>query len=86
MRGNTPGASLFYIKATLDHFIFQRLQDFYSPGYAGRMQERVQKFYGSGQWWAPSTAASPAEILSGSGRGITTPQQPNLSTALGSQQ
>jgi hypothetical protein len=83
LKGNTPGASLWYTKAALDHLIFQRLQDYYSPGYAQRLRDRTQKFYNSGQWWQPSTAASPGDILSGSGRGLTQPQQPNLNTALG---
>lgn len=74
IKGNTPFASLWYAKAALDHLVFQRLQDYYSPGYADRMQQRMQKYYGSGQWWKPSTADS-----------ITAPQVPDMSAALGSQ-
>lgn len=81
LKGNS--GNIWYLKAVLDHLIFQRLQDFYSPGYAQRLRDRTQKYYNSGQWWQPSTAASPSEILSGSGRGITQPQQPDLNTALG---
>jgi hypothetical protein len=83
IRGNTPFANLWWGKAAFDHLIFQRLQDYYSPGYAARMQQRQQQFFGSGQYWAPSTAASPSQLLSA--RGITTPQAPNLKTAIGRQ-
>ncbi len=64
--------------------IFQRLQDYYSPGYAQRMQQRVQTFYNSGQWWKPSTAASPQQVLT-SMQGVTSPQAPNLKSAVGKQ-
>lgn len=81
VRGNS--GNLWYAKAAMDHLIFQRLQDYYSPGYADRMQTRMQKYYNSGQWWKPSTAASPQQIITGSSKGITTPQAPNLHTAVG---
>lgn len=83
IKGNTPFANVWWGKAAIDHLIFQRLQDYYSPGYAQRMQQRTQTFYNSGQWWKPSTAASPSQLLSS--RGITTPQAPNLNTAVGRQ-
>lgn len=70
VRGNS--GNLWYAKAALDHLIFQRLQDYYSPGYAERMQQRMQKYYNSGQWWKPSTASQ-----------VTTPQAPDLSAAVG---
>ena len=79
VRGNS--GNLWYAKAALDHLIFQRLQDYYSPGYSSRMQQRTQQYYNSGQWWKPSTAASPTQLTSG--RGITSPQLPNLATATG---
>ena len=74
--------NVWYAKAALDHLIFQRLQDYYSPGYNQRMTQRTQAFYGSTQWWKPSGAAAPQELLSG--KGITSPTVPNLSTATGS--
>lgn len=74
LRGNTPGASLFYTKAILDHIIFQRMQDYFSPGYAQRMQDRTQRYYRSGQWWKPSTAST-----------ITAPQAPNPRAAIGAE-
>jgi len=82
IKGNTPFANVWWGKAAIDHLIFQRLQDYYSPGYADRMQQRTQKFYNSGQWWRPSTAASPAQVIT-STKGITTPRAPDLTTAVG---
>lgn len=70
VRGNS--GNLWYAKAAMDHLIFQRLQDYYSPGYAERMQQRMQKYYNSGQWWKPSTANA-----------IPAPQAPNLKAAVG---
>lgn len=80
---NTPLANGWYVDAVVRHLFWQRIADYLSPGYARRQQQAVQTHFNSSQWWAPSTAASPAEILSGSMRGVTTPQQPNLRTALG---
>jgi hypothetical protein len=86
IKSNTPFQNFWYTKAVFDHLLFQRLQDYYSPGYAQRMQTRMQKFYGAGaQWWKPSTAASPAQIATGSTQGITKPETPNLRTAIGEQ-
>lgn len=76
VRSNTPGlstfASLFYTKAMFDHFVFQRLQDYFSPGYAQRSEQRAQTNFGSTMWWKPSRA-----------QGVTPPTTPDLSTALG---
>jgi hypothetical protein len=83
IRGNAPGANLWWGRAALDHLIFQRLQDYYSPGYSQRLQDRTQKAFGSGPYWQPSTAASPTQLLSS--RGITAPSVPNLKTAAGRQ-
>ena len=72
IRGNTPGANLWYLKAAFDHLIFQRLQDYYAPGYASRQQQNAQKAYNTSQFWPASTAARIAPI-----------QAPNLKTAIG---
>lgn len=77
IRGNTPGANLFWARAAFDHLIFQRLQDYYSPGYAERAQQRQQKYYGSGQWWPTANAnQSTMQVL----RSV---QPPNLGAAVG---
>jgi hypothetical protein len=46
VKSNTPFANLWYAKAALDHLIFQRLQEEFSPGYAARMQSKAQKDFG----------------------------------------
>jgi hypothetical protein len=86
IRGNTPFASWWWTKAALDHMVFQRLQEYYSPGYNERMQQRNIKYFGSNAYWQPSAAASPAQVASGSMQGVQSPQAPNLKTALGGQQ
>jgi hypothetical protein len=81
---HTPFANLFYTKQALDHLFFQRLQDYYSPGYSQRSQQRAQTNFGSTPWWRSSTAAAPSQLLTG--RGITAPSVPNLNTAVGKSQ
>lgn len=70
IKGNTPGASLWYAKAALDHLIFHQLQEYFSPGYLAQMQRRAQKEFGSQYWWAPGT-------------GVEGMRAPDLSRALG---
>jgi hypothetical protein len=70
IKGNTPGASLWYAKAALDHIIFHQLQDYFSPGYLAQMQRRAQKEFGQSFWWQP-------------GSGIEGMQAPNLAKAVG---
>jgi hypothetical protein len=70
LRGLTPEP--FYAKAALDHLIFQRMQDYFSPGYAIRAQQKAQEDFHNGYYWAPSTA-----------RNIPAPQVPNFNTAVG---
>lgn len=55
IKGNTPGASLWYAKAALDHIIFHQLQEYFSPGYLAQMQRRAQKEFGQQYWWSPGT-------------------------------
>jgi hypothetical protein len=52
-KGMTPFANLWYTKAATDHLIFQRMQDYFSPGYLGRMKAKAQRDYGSTYWWEP---------------------------------
>ena len=55
VKGNTPGANLWYTKAALDHIIFHQLQEYFSPGYLAQMQRRAQKDFGQQYWWSPGT-------------------------------
>lgn len=55
VKGNTPGANLWYAKAALDHIIFHQMQEYFSPGYLSQMQRRAQKEFGQQYWWTPGT-------------------------------
>lgn len=55
VKGNTPGANLWYAKAALDHIIFHQLQEYFSPGYLAQMQRRAEKEFGQQFWWTPGT-------------------------------
>lgn len=55
IKGNTPGANLWYAKAALDHIIFHQMQEYFSPGYLAQMQRRAQKEFGQSYWWTPGT-------------------------------
>ncbi len=70
IKGNTPGASLWYAKAALDHIIFHQLQEYFSPGYLAQMQRRAQKEFGQQYWWTPGT-------------GIEGMRAPDLAKAIG---
>jgi len=84
IEANTPFANLWWTQAAFRHLVFQRLQDYYSPGYANRMRARTQKDYGSAPYWAPSTAASPTQLLSS--RGLTAPTAPDPYALVGGRQ
>jgi vacuolar-type H+-ATPase subunit E/Vma4 len=70
VKGNTPGANLWYMKAALDHIIFHQLQEYFTPGYLSQMQRRAQKEFGQSYWWQPGT-------------GVEGMQAPNLAKAVG---
>ena len=55
VKGNTPGANLWYAKAALDHIVFHQLQEYFSPGYLAQMQRRAEKEFGQQFWWTPGT-------------------------------
>ena len=55
IKGNTPGASLWYVKGALDHLVFHNLQEMARPGYLAQMQQRARKEFGQSYWWTPGT-------------------------------
>jgi hypothetical protein len=55
VRGNTPGASLWYLKAGLDHLIVHNLQEMMSPGYLNTMRRRQEREFGQTYYWEPGT-------------------------------
>jgi hypothetical protein len=52
-RGHLPFVNLWYAKTAIDHAVLHDLQEYLSPGYLMRMQERARKDYGQGYWWRP---------------------------------
>jgi hypothetical protein len=56
VRGNLPGANLWYSKAALDHLIFHQLQEYFSPGYLAQMRQRAYREFGQRYWWEPGEA------------------------------
>jgi hypothetical protein len=70
VKGNTPGASLWYAKAALDHIIFHDMQEYFSPGYLANMQRRSEREFGQQYWWQPGT-------------GIEGMRMPNIEHAVG---
>jgi hypothetical protein len=53
VKGNTPGANLWYAKGALDHLIFHQLQEYFSPGYLRKMKQRSEREFGQKYWWEP---------------------------------
>lgn len=52
-KGLIPGANLWYAKAALDHMIFNQLQEFFSPGYLRKVEQRSKKQFNQTYWWRP---------------------------------
>lgn len=53
IKGNTPGANLWYAKAALDRMVFHQLQEYFSPGYLVNMRSRARREFGQEWWWEP---------------------------------
>lgn len=56
IKGITPGASLWYAKAAIDHLFFQQLQEHFSPGYLGRVKRRARQEFDQEYFWEPGEA------------------------------
>jgi hypothetical protein len=54
LKGNAPGANLWYAKAALDHMIWNQAAEYLSPGYLSTMQARSRREFGQDFWWAPA--------------------------------
>lgn len=55
-KSHIPGANLWYTKAATDHLIFHNLQEYFSPGYLRRMEQRARKEFNQRFWWEPGEA------------------------------
>lgn len=54
--GHAPLINVWYARAALDHAFLHQAQEFLSPGYLGRMQERTYRDFGQNYWWEPGKA------------------------------
>jgi len=52
-KGLLPGANLWYARAALDHMIFNQMQEYFSPGYLRKMEQRSKKEFNQTYWWRP---------------------------------
>lgn len=52
-KGLIPGANLWYAKAALDHMIFNQFQEYFSPGYLRKVEQRSKKQFNQTYWWRP---------------------------------
>ena len=52
-KGLIPGANLWYAKAAIDHMIFNQLQEYFSPGYLRKVEQRSKKQFNQTYWWRP---------------------------------
>ena len=52
-KGLIPGANLWYAKAALDHMIFNQLQEYFSPGYLRKVEQRSKKNFNQTYGWRP---------------------------------
>lgn len=52
-KGLIPGANLWYAKAALDHMIFNQMQEYFSPGYLSKVEQRSKKNFNQTYWWRP---------------------------------
>ena len=56
LKGNTPGASLWWLRPALEHGITNQINEAVSPGYLGRMKQRSMQNWGTRYWWNPGSA------------------------------
>ncbi|CZV48205.1 TPA: hypothetical protein OMS58_004309 [Enterobacter hormaechei] len=52
-KGLIPGANLWYAKSALDHMIFNQMQEYFSPGYLRKVEQRSKKNFNQTYWWRP---------------------------------
>ncbi len=51
--GHTPFIRLWYAKSAIDHAFLHDMQEYLSPGYLARMEERARRDWGQGYYWRP---------------------------------
>lgn len=56
IKGHAPLVNLFYTKAALDHAVLHSLQEWASPGYLSRIQQRARREWNQDYWWEPGAS------------------------------
>lgn len=54
IKGNIPGANLFYLRMVLDYAVWYQLQELMNPGYVRRMERNLKNRTGQEMWLPPS--------------------------------
>ena len=52
-QSNTPIINAWFLRAAMDHLIFQQAQEYLSPGYLEKVRKRQMHDTGQGNWWRP---------------------------------
>lgn len=53
VKGFVPGSNIWYLRAALDHMIWQQAMEAVSPGYLSSMRQRTLRETGQSWWWEP---------------------------------
>jgi hypothetical protein len=53
LKGFVPGGNIWYLKAALDHMVFQQVLEMLSPGYLASIRSRTLKDYQQDWWYMP---------------------------------
>jgi hypothetical protein len=53
LRSMTPGVNVWYAQSVLDHAFLMDLQEYLSPGFVRRMEQRARKDYDQDFYWQP---------------------------------
>lgn len=57
LRGNVPLLNMWYLRAAMDHLLWNEMQDAVSPGYLDRMQAKAYAERGTTYYWDPHEKA-----------------------------
>lgn len=57
LKGFVPGQNIWYLKAGIDHLIWQQAAEAMSPGYLRNIKRRTRQEYGQDFWWQPGDLA-----------------------------
>lgn len=55
-KNHAPLVNLFYTKAAIDHAVLHSLQEWASPGYLSRIQQRARRDWGQDYFWKPGAS------------------------------